>query len=417
MDRRQRLYQLVPSLFKPAYNRNWKGTLDAIANENDKVDQQIQNAHDQLFLLYASGYYLESLASNVGVGKPPGVTFSDDLYREFIRICSFYPKQVKKTIYQLLEIFYGVPYCHSTVVATLPEPYNVSGNKTLDLVVDENKVIQLTFIDSSFEDPTAVTTLELVEKIKALYKKDILATVYTDGLTGDSYLSLSTTTFGLAGAMQVTGGTGQPVFAFPTEKVQYTKVSLHEILPNELTVRIPQNVPLQENDLRWVSFFHPDQTLYNTFPPDTANPWWQGGITYDTPYGTQIGLKIESALLQTNITAFSNYIILNFDDVSQFPDSGYLVFEFGTENEENSIQYYQRISNTQLKINSSYTFLKDHAVNSVVNLMTLQNVQPSTENGGYAIFFTDTEIGQYLTAYGLLLLKAAGIVVKYVYSD
>ena len=107
-----------------------------------------------------------------------------------------------------------------------------------------------------------------------------------------------------------------------------------------------------------------------------------------------------------------------FDDVSHFPSAGgRLVFEFGTGRMEKSIRYYNRVSNTELRIDATHVFDNNHAIGSVVNLMDTTPVVPDIDGTDYPVFFVDTEIGEELAGIGLLLLKAAGVIVRFEFID
>lgn len=418
MNRNDRIYKGVPRYYSPGYNRNITALLDAFAAENTRIDTQAQNAKEQLFVGTAVGQFLDILASNLGVTRPTITPFSDDLFRQFIPLTSFAPKQVKKSIYQVLELFWGTEYLHSTVTTTNTETFNLSGGESLELEIDEKHTVIVTFVTADFATPGAATAQEVVNKINAFSPEYVTAFVNSDNLGGDVYVSIATRTFGIAGTIQITGGTANSILGFTTDKIQSTKVSLHEINPNELIVRIPRTLNVQTDQLLWSHHFHADSTIQAGDPSSTSDPYWPGSFLYDRSSGTSLGLYSTTALLSTSISSGVNYATLDFDDVSDFPSTGgRLVFDFGNSAQEDSIRFYNRITNTQLRIDATHIFEHDHAPGTLVNLMAVSPAVPETDGSDYPIFFVDTNIGQEIVEQGLLLLKAAGIIVRFVFVD
>ena len=420
MDRESRIYKMMPRLYKPGLNRNVTAILRAIAAENTRSDIQVSNAKDQLFVSKASSQFLDLLASNVGVTRPSLVAFSDKIFRQFIPLASYGPKQVKETLYKCLELLWGQSYLHSTTTAANPDTYDFSSGGVLTLTVDESRELEITFLTTDFEDPAAATADELATKINAYYSDYIYAYTSEDNVGDANYLAISTKTYGLAGSIEITGGTANTILGFDENKVQYTKVSLHEIKPNELVVRIPKDVALRTDSLLWSHHFHEDESTIMAGDPETttATPYWPGSFLYGRSDRGSIALYGTKATLAAEISAGSSYSILTFDDVSHFPGTGgRLVFEFGTGRSEQSIRYYNRVSNTELRIDATHVFDNNHAIGSVVNLMDTSVVVPDTDGTDYPVFFVDTEIGEELAGIGLLLLKAAGVIVRFIFIE
>lgn len=109
ITKKEKLKRFFPSLYKIGTNENLKAFIESIGESDDNVVNQIKNAKEQIFVNTAQGSYLDRLGSNVGVERPILETFSisDDEFRNIIKILSFYPKQVKDTMLDLLEAFFG----------------------------------------------------------------------------------------------------------------------------------------------------------------------------------------------------------------------------------------------------------------------------------------------------------------------
>lgn len=418
-NRFDRIAKSIPQYFQPLSNKNWKGFLTAFADEFDRMDTQTENAKEQIFVKTAVSNYLDLLGSNVGVNRVTIIKFIDESFRQLIPILSFYPKQIRPSMYAALSLFFPIYYMHASQVSTSFEPYNFAGGERLFLQVDGKKSLDVSFIIQDFKDNTAATAQEVVDKINEWLPESVKAFVYFDQIANKKYVGISTNTFGLSGSLKITGGTANSILNFSTLISQYVKVSLEEINPNEIVVRIPKELIIQNDDLRWSHYFHPNSTIIDSRPLiDSTHPYWPGNFFYDFQHGSSIGLFSIQALLQTNITKGSHYVTLTFNDVSHFPaNGGYLVFHFGNSNEEKSVKYFTRINNTQLKIDAAHSFQFDHAINEPVNLMQLTPVVPKITGEDHAIYFTDTGISKLIAQTLLLLLKAAGIIVRFEISE
>src|SRR5688572_13202840 len=106
-DKFSRLAKSLPSLYKAEINTMIRGLLMAWRVGDDDVEIQIQNAKDQLFVKSAGGRYLDFLANNVGVSRSPELGIEDADFRNLVPVLSTYPKQVRKTIIALLDVFWG----------------------------------------------------------------------------------------------------------------------------------------------------------------------------------------------------------------------------------------------------------------------------------------------------------------------
>ena len=417
MDRLERLQRFMPGFYKPANNPIIFGLLTAIAQEDEANSISIENAKEQIFVKSAVNMYLDYLASNLDIQRPTLIHFIDDKFRELTPILSFWPKQVKHSIYKCLELLWTTEYLHSTVTSGA-ETFNLIGGENLTLIVDNTTVIGVTFLAEDFAVSGAATAQEVVDRINAWLPEYVIAYTYFDALTGDTTIKISTNTFGLAGVIQITGGTANAVLGFDVLKHQYTKVSLHELNPNELVVRIPKKIIFNLDTLKWAHRFHADSTIIDSRPIiDSAHPYWPGSFFYDSVGGASIGLSSMYTTTNQILTAGINYGLINVIDSSQFPvGGGYVVFDFGLETQE-VVRYQLRPSNTQILLNATYTFQHTHAPGTQMNFCAITPVVPVNTGDDYPIFFIDTEIAQELVAQFILLLKAAGVIVRWYLTD
>lgn len=123
-DKFSRMVANMPSLYKAEVNTMIRGLLKAWSVGDDEIEIQIRNTKDQIFVQTGEGRYLESLGNNVGVPKEPSLGLTDDDFRKLIPILSFYPKQVRKTIIALLDVFWGEGFTRANVSSNNVENYN-----------------------------------------------------------------------------------------------------------------------------------------------------------------------------------------------------------------------------------------------------------------------------------------------------
>lgn len=123
-DKFTRMVNNMPSLYKAETNTMIRGLLKAWAVGDDEVDVQISNTKDQIFVKTAEGRYLDFLGNNVGVPRDPSLGMSDDDFRKLIPVLSFFPKQVRKTIIALLDVFWGEGFTRPNINSGNIETYN-----------------------------------------------------------------------------------------------------------------------------------------------------------------------------------------------------------------------------------------------------------------------------------------------------
>lgn len=328
-DTLTRMIRSLPAFYRPEVNTFIHGLLKAWAVSDDDVKAQISNAKDQLFEATAQGRYLDFLGNNVGVPREPDLGLADDDFRNLIPVLSFFPKQVRRTVIALLDVFWGAGFTRANVNSGNVETYNfgpasvltgtatlVKGDKTvkgigtlftselqpgdyikvnlasgytyqkvsviiddtalelsstwnspvavnkqldkgvtrkLSYITDDNVERTIRFIPSAFASLTAVTVDELVSFLNnnLEHSQYLTASKYIDPSAG-SRLNLRTTTPGLLGSIQITGGDANDVSRLNFDLTKHTEIraAVYEINPNEIVVRIPSSVPILRRTLK-----------------------------------------------------------------------------------------------------------------------------------------------------------------------
>jgi len=123
-DKFQRMVRNMPSFYKSETNTMIRGLLKAWAVSDDEIEIQLKNTKDQLFVQTAEGRNLDRLGSNVGVDRAPELGIDDSDFQELIPVLSFFPKQVRKTVIALLDVFWGPGFTRPNINSGNTETYN-----------------------------------------------------------------------------------------------------------------------------------------------------------------------------------------------------------------------------------------------------------------------------------------------------
>ena len=109
-----------------------------------------------------------------------------------------------------------------------------------------------------------------------------------------------------------------------------------------------------------------------------------GSYLFDTKALYQV--FSETALLTDQVNQGDFITILHVDDVSNFPSSGYVVFESFTENNEGPIPYLAKAGNTGLIVSLRSAFQKTHLKGTQIRLASLGAYEPSPNNTDYPVW-------------------------------
>lgn len=143
----------LPKTYKVGQNKFITALLEVIGELDDQVRADIVQAKNQLFVTLASGQYLEALGAGKGVEKPSAaiLNLSDDDFRKLIPVLSTFPKQVRSTMNDLLDVFYGPLFSRANLTGTEPEFYNMGALVSLSGQVNiQANSLDVTGIGTSF---------------------------------------------------------------------------------------------------------------------------------------------------------------------------------------------------------------------------------------------------------------------------
>jgi hypothetical protein len=212
-NKTDRLHDLLPKHLNTRGNTNWNGLLKAIGEQDQLTADLISEVRNQLFIKTASRPYLDRLAANNKIARPRLVGMDDTSFRDYIPVLSYYPKQVKLIIDQLLDIFFFKESTTAYITSSTYSPFILQNGHELEYSVDENQVERITFVTSDFANINAAKASEIVAAINRQAKHSY-ATVQFDSATRNSYVRLFTKTIGSKGSLRLVGGRANIAFKF-----------------------------------------------------------------------------------------------------------------------------------------------------------------------------------------------------------
>jgi hypothetical protein len=145
--------------------------------------------------------------------------------------------------------------------------------------------------------------------------------------------------------------------------------------------------------------------------PISVQPNQPGPYSYDLTQPFSVS-DVETVLTQS--LSGLDPDVFTVANSTNFPNGpGYLVFEYGTENQEGPVPYTARPSDTTLLISPAYTIQKVHPVGSDVSLVYRGSVTLTQDGLDYPFYITDAVSGRLYAESLIQLVAAAGISVVF----
>lgn len=412
-------YRTIPKIFKPETNPIINALIQGFAESDEEICTQLENTKAQLFVKTAENSDLDTLAASLGVTRPASLGLTDDEYRELIPNLSLKAKQIRKTFYDTMDVFWGPLFSRANVQTNNAATYNVSVGDIFSVKIDGGTQQDIKVMTDDLVTPGAMTAAELVT---FLGKVDgATAELVEDPATSDEYVNLRTSTPGLKGSVEIVTSTMVGVakvdFTVGTYEIwqQSQRSVIYEIRPNEMVIEIPAIVPALRRTLKGSHHLHTDSTLEGPVAPN--NGVWEGSFFYDTGGAvSSFTVSRDNAQIQEILNAGSVYTKVTVDDASTWEaTSGELIFGWGTDTEELPVRYRGIPNSNTVLLDPSYKFQNDHSVNTFINV--LRSTQPYTprENGDdLAIYLTSPSDAREIVQAILESLAAAGIIINFV---
>lgn len=206
-----RIFELLPKYFNAQADENWSSLISAIGAEDERLAKLAEEVRKQFFVKTASRPYIDRLAANNNLQRPRFVGMSDNDFRRFVPILSYQPKQVKRIIDELLDLFFLKDATTAFLSTGLYEPFTLKNNWNLEITVDALNQEHIVFRTDDFTDISAATASEVAAAYNRQAKYSYAITYY-DSTTKHTYVRIFSNTIGAQGSMAITGGLANIAF-------------------------------------------------------------------------------------------------------------------------------------------------------------------------------------------------------------
>jgi len=361
-----KMSKFIPPLLLPEINPNVRGLLNSWASEDDTIVEQIVNAKEQIFTKLAQFRFLDSLGSNVGVFRPISFNLADAEYRRLIPALSFLPKQVLPTIKEVLNIFFGD-----------------NNPQVLTAEINQNELV--------IQIPSSIPGLRRSLKGAQHFHAYDGTIISVDNILKEMVIDLGESTKTLLVDELEDARFGQFEFeetiasnTAGTTGVTLTFFATADLSAFDLTKSYKIMLPLYPGS------FRPDETRAFTVTK-------QRGI---------LGQTISVGDLPLEIT---------MTDSSGIPDAdGFLIFNFGRNNEESLVRYFSRPNNSTILVDPAYTFLQNHVSGEPVNVVLTPYIKPRKDGLDFAKYLVGVTAARILAQQIIRSIVAAGVVVRFI---
>lgn len=204
----------------------WTALIEAISTGDDTNWDNVQKAAKQLFVASSEGKYLNRNAADMGIRRPD-IGMSDALFRELV-VNFNANKLTHQALNKILNIFFGDSATRAWIDTELLEPFDLSDNLWLDVVVDQNTTNQeyrVFFTNEDFENISQATALEVanvINKYLRQFEGQAFAVPVNDYATATSRVRIYSGSIGPKSFIRVSGGSAQPYLQFSTYLDVYT---------------------------------------------------------------------------------------------------------------------------------------------------------------------------------------------------
>ena len=195
---------------------NVDAVLNALAASNASYLINSASAiNDQLYIVTASGQYLDERLAQYGISRPSAVGLSDDTFRQ-IGIAVKNRKQVRDLIDQLLDAIFGDEFTKATNSSTMFEPYDLSDGDTLIVNFDDHSTATIIFSADQFTNIHAALAQEVADAIaSSLSTQGVSGAAIANNNGNGNFVELISSTIGPASSVTVLGGSAQNELVFP----------------------------------------------------------------------------------------------------------------------------------------------------------------------------------------------------------
>ncbi len=419
-SKKEKYFKTLPRIYKPGINPVITALIEAFASTDEEVVNQIENTKAQLFVRTANGKYLDRLANSLGVRRPIEVGLQDDKFQELIPNLSLKAKQLRKSLYDTADVFWGPLFSRANVTSLNFSTWNVSSGDEIIVSIDSRPIQKVKILSNDLETPGAATSEEMVKILSRI--DGVTVSIINDVINNTEAINIRTNTPGPRGSVEIfsdstmLGVTKFDILADKYELLnQDQRVMIYEINPNEITIELPAIVPSVRRSLKGSHHFHEDETLEAPVAP--ANGIWQGSFIFDSE-GSEATFNVTSqrTVIEEPLTKGDVFVKVTVGDTNLIENqTGTLIFGWGTESQEVGIRYRGIPNSKTILLDPSYQFKKDHQIGEYVNVLADQSpLRPRKNGNDYAIYFTSGFDARLAVQEILKTIVAAGIIVNFV---
>ena len=199
------LHDMMPAVYNTRYNPVWSALLEAIGQADQDSIDLIEAVREQLFIKTAKRPYLDRLGTANLVQRPRFVGMDDSIFRRFIPVMAYNPKQVKLILDDLLDIFFFKDATTAFSSTTIYQPFKLKDGWELEYQVDSYITERIEFREDEFLDISNATALEVVSAINR-QSSNSYAIAFENGITKEISVRIFTNTVGAKGSVTITGG-------------------------------------------------------------------------------------------------------------------------------------------------------------------------------------------------------------------
>lgn len=202
-------YDYLRRIFNPAIvGDNINSWLQGIAEGDDFLDNNAEALFQSLFAKTATGQYLDIHGSNVGIPRPNGVGISDAAYRRIITETPYFELS-RNAILNALDIYFDTSLTRAFVETGVTENFSLIDGVSLQILIDEKYIYNITFNSSNFNNISSISAVELASIISeklAEQNSSAFALAIFDSSGQNERVRIFTNTLGSSGSVRITGG-------------------------------------------------------------------------------------------------------------------------------------------------------------------------------------------------------------------
>lgn len=450
MDKINKILDTIPKYFNVRDNPVWRALLTSHGLEDERISQQVREANNQIFVEKAEGRFLDQLGQNFSIFRPGDLNLSDVRYRELIKALSFAPKQVRSTIYRILDIFFDSTFSHYSLESRKGGPYDLSLHRSLVYSTENDQSSQGSKRVIRDGGVDGVDTLRVANTNELYVGMDIEISDSNNNIVNTSIRLLTENVITTQHDTSQFLSRNNPVIVFKTYSTivfdeddfeDISKASANEVVDaiNKksktltaetaslgLRVVIRTNTPGYSGSLEVLGGTANDQLSFERYPTRdlivsvsevrsneliVRMPFsiptlrrtlrgshhihknaaiqenWAGSFLFDNRVNYTIQ-KISTSL-SLGLVKSQSLTQLAARDTSSFPnEGGFLAINFGRVNQELGIPYLARPNNSTLLIDPSYKLKQSHAVDSKIYKMIKEPTNVRRNGDDYAVYLT-----------------------------